>query len=110
MPSSTKDEVALPSSTNPSNGTALINTNARVNGVPHPGDVKINVQGAFIVDKDQSCRMPELLQEIALERVTSNDPEPLLNDTNDIRLPNHKAIVSHIAVDVCCFDDRTLNA
>lgn len=50
----------------------------------HPGNVRINVQGAFIVDE---------------EPVTprSDDYE---HDPRDIRLPNHTSVVSHIAVDV----------
>ncbi|KAF2633851.1 hypothetical protein BU25DRAFT_325081, partial [Macroventuria anomochaeta] len=51
----------------------------------HPGNVKINVQGAFIVDEEQ----PGTPQ--------SEDYE---HDPKDIRLPNHTAVVSHIAVDV----------
>jgi len=53
--------------------------------ITHPGSVKINVKGAFIVDQES--------------------PVPNINggthDTKDIRLPNHTAVVSHIAVDVC---------
>jgi hypothetical protein len=51
----------------------------------HPGNVRINVQGAFIVDEEQ----PGTPQ--------SEDYE---HDPKDIRLPNHTAVVSHIAVDV----------
>lgn len=55
--------------------------------ITHPGSVKINVKGAFIVDQD------------------SVSPNGSVNgrsyDTKDIRLPNHTAVVSHIAVDVC---------
>lgn len=50
----------------------------------HPGNVKINIQGAFIVDDE-----PE-----------SPASEDYQHDCRDIRLPNHNAIVSHIAVDV----------
>jgi hypothetical protein len=52
----------------------------------HPGSVKINVQGAFIVDQ---------------EAITPNGAGPNGGsyDTKDIRLPNHTAVVSHIAVD-----------
>jgi hypothetical protein len=51
----------------------------------HPGNVHINVQGAFIVDEEQ----PGTPQ--------SEDYE---HDPKDIRLPNHTAVVSHIALDV----------
>ena len=51
----------------------------------HPGNVRINVQGAFIVDEEQPSTP------------LSEDYE---HDTKDIRLPNHTEVVSHIAVDV----------
>lgn len=52
-----------------------------------PGAVKINVQGAFIVD------------EVASK--TQNQSEcGAQHDTRDIRLPNHKAVVSHVALDI----------
>lgn len=60
--------------------------------IKHPGNVVINVQGAFIAD-DQA-KTP------GLETLTGQD-EACSHDTRDIRLPNHKAVVSHIAVDVC---------
>lgn len=51
--------------------------------IPHPGDVLINVQGAFIVgDPNHPADSPEQRQ------------------TKDIRLPNHTAIVSHVAIDI----------
>lgn len=53
--------------------------------ISHPGNVRINVQGAFIVDEEQ----PGTPQ--------SEDYE---HDPYDIRLPNHTAVVSHVAVDV----------
>ncbi|OAL49556.1 fumble-domain-containing protein [Pyrenochaeta sp. DS3sAY3a] len=51
----------------------------------HPGNVRINVQGAFIVDEE----VPGTPQ--------SEDYE---HDPKDIRLPNHTSIVSHVAVDI----------
>lgn len=55
--------------------------------ISSPGAVRINVQGAFIVDQ-----------------VPSNTPDQLehgvQHDSKDIRLPNHKAVVSHIALDI----------
>lgn len=50
----------------------------------HPGTVRINVQGAFIVDDEP----------------TTPQSEDYEHDPRDIRLPNHTAVVSHIAVDV----------
>ncbi|OCK86290.1 pantothenate kinase-like protein [Lepidopterella palustris CBS 459.81] len=52
--------------------------------ISHPGAVRINVQGAFIVDDEPATPQSE-------------DYE---HDTKDIRLPNHTAVVSHIAVDI----------
>jgi len=54
----------------------------------HPGAVKINVKGAFIVDHDT-------------EGSPNGNPNGGTHETKDIRLPNHTAVVSHIAVDVC---------
>lgn len=53
----------------------------------HPGSVKINVTGAFIVD-----------QESTTPRNGRGSPDH--HQTSDIRLPNHTAVVSHIAIDV----------
>ncbi|TVY81414.1 Pantothenate kinase [Lachnellula suecica] len=55
--------------------------------ITHPGSVKINVKGAFIVDQD-----PESPKGKAVNGGS--------HDTKDIRLPNHTAVVSHIAVDI----------
>jgi hypothetical protein len=56
----------------------------------HPGSVRINVKGAFIVD--QGTTTP----------ASSNGRgSPNHHETKDIRLPNHTAVVSHIAIDVC---------
>ncbi|TVY35173.1 Pantothenate kinase [Lachnellula occidentalis] len=55
--------------------------------ITHPGSVKINVQGAFIVDQDPESPMGKAVNG------GSHDPR-------DIRLPNHTAVVSHIAVDI----------
>ena len=50
-----------------------------------PGAVRINVQGAFIVDQEPS---------------TTPDQSGAQHDTGDIRLPNHQAVVSHVALDI----------
>ncbi|KAF2645137.1 pantothenate kinase 4 [Massarina eburnea CBS 473.64] len=49
-----------------------------------PGTVRINVQGAFISDEEPLTPR-------------SDDYD---HDTRDIRLPNHTAVVSHVAVDI----------
>jgi hypothetical protein len=58
--------------------------------ITHPGSVKINVTGAFIVDQDSSSPTNG-----------HGNTNGGSHDTKDIRLPNHTAVVSHIAVDVC---------
>ncbi|RMZ71716.1 pantothenate kinase [Pyrenophora seminiperda CCB06] len=53
--------------------------------IQHPGNVRINVQGAFIVDEEHP------------DTPASEDYE---HDPHDIRLPNHTSVVSHVAVDI----------
>ena len=55
--------------------------------ITHPGSVKINVKGAFIVD--QGSATP-----------ANGRASPDHHQTQDIRLPNHHAVVSHVAIDV----------
>jgi len=55
--------------------------------ITHPGSVKINVKGAFIVDYGASSP-------------SNGRGSPDHHQTSDIRLPNHTAVVSHIAIDV----------
>lgn len=52
-----------------------------------PGTVKINVQGAFIEDEVPSTKWDQ----------TDDGAQ---HDTRDIRLPNHRAVVSHVALDI----------
>ncbi|KFY18656.1 hypothetical protein V493_08441 [Pseudogymnoascus sp. VKM F-4281 (FW-2241)] len=57
------------------------------NTISHPGSVKINVEGAFIVDRDSTSP-------------NRSGVDGANHETTDIRLPNHTAVVSHIAVDI----------
>ena len=61
--------------------------------ITHPGSVKINVKGAFIVDQENASPG-------AASATSSGSLNGGTHDTKDIRLPNHTAVVSHIAVDV----------
>ncbi|KAH8690535.1 putative pantothenate kinase [Talaromyces proteolyticus] len=54
----------------------------------NPGTVKINVQGAYIVD-DQP-QTPE----------SATDGDGVHYERKDIRLPHHTSVVSHVAVDI----------
>lgn len=59
--------------------------------IVRPGSVRINVKGAFIVDTPEGSP-------------TRDAPAgSTAHETKDIRLPNHTAVVSHIAVDVRSF-------
>lgn len=55
--------------------------------ITRPGAVRINVQGAFI------------LNEGTITPATENS-DGSVYDTAEIRLPHHTAVVSHVAVDV----------
>lgn len=56
--------------------------------IVRPGSVRINVKGAFIVDTPEGSP-------------TRDAPAgSTAHETKDIRLPNHTAVVSHIAVDI----------
>lgn len=54
--------------------------------ISHPGSVKINVEGAFIVEDEP--------------RLTNGNSEGVHYERKDIRLPHHTGVVSHVAVDV----------
>ncbi|KAH8661908.1 fumble-domain-containing protein [Xylariales sp. PMI_506] len=59
----------------------------------HPGSVRINVKGAFIVDTPEPGTP-------AAAGPGGSPVGSSYHDTKDIRLPNHTAVVSHIAVDI----------
>ncbi|PFH57967.1 hypothetical protein XA68_14328 [Ophiocordyceps unilateralis] len=63
------------------------------NTITRPGSVKINVKGAFIVDAETCSPAPGRIQ-------ASGSGSPTRRETSDIRLPNHTAVVSHIAIDI----------
>ncbi|KAI8627842.1 fumble-domain-containing protein [Xylariaceae sp. FL1651] len=57
--------------------------------ISHPGSVRINVKGAFIVDGTEQPNTP-----------ANGYANGSYHEGKDIRLPNHTAVVSHIAVDI----------
>jgi hypothetical protein len=67
----------------------------------HPGSVRINVEGAFIVDSDATS--PD-------GGGSGGGPATPSHETSDIRLPNHTAVVSHIAIDAHPFGGCRLAA
>ncbi|KAI0204106.1 fumble-domain-containing protein [Astrocystis sublimbata] len=75
---------------------AMTNTAEIDSAISHPGSVRINVAGAFIVDgtEQSSNEQPSSPANGALNANGS------YHEGKDIRLPNHTAVVSHIAVDI----------
>ena len=68
-----------------------------------PGSVKINVTGAFIVDPDTATPAIGARNGSGMPSGSiSGRHSPTHHETSDIRLPNHTAVVSHIAIDVRC--------
>jgi len=55
--------------------------------ITQPGAVRINVQGAFIVD--DGATTPQPIEDAGA-----------VHDSRDIRLPHHTAVVSHVAIDI----------
>lgn len=70
--------------------------------VLHPGTIKINVKGAFIVDDETPAQSTEASPAIGPGERPDEDWPDYKHDTNDIRLPNQSGAVSHVAVDVSC--------
>lgn len=68
------------------------------NTIIRPGSVRINVKGAFIVDNGGATPAPG--NGISSGASNGGNGSPTQHETRDIRLPNHTAVVSHIAVDV----------
>jgi hypothetical protein len=61
---------------------------------PNPASVKINVEGAFIVDDEINGK-------------NGAGEEGVHYEHKDIRLPHHTAVVSHVAVDVSTNSPRS---
>ncbi|KAI0445810.1 fumble-domain-containing protein [Xylaria telfairii] len=70
--------------------TSTATTTAEIDStISHPGSVRINVKGAFIVDGTEQPSTP-----------ANGYTNGSYHEGKDIRLPNHTAVVSHIAVDI----------
>ncbi|CAK7219484.1 hypothetical protein SCUCBS95973_003838 [Sporothrix curviconia] len=111
------DGAAVPQRPRTSTSTAEIGST-----IARPGPVRINVKGAFIVDEEPSGTSPTREGAGAASTSTSTRRSPRAGSGGgaargesvngrahspsehhspfDIRLPNHHAIVSHIAVDI----------
>lgn len=65
--------------------------------ISHPGSIKINVSGAYIV-KHEDPTPPESPD--GSNGATPPEEHAYEHDKRDIRLPNHTAVVSHVAADI----------
>ena len=98
-PANDEDADVIPSSPSSSDGEGLgqghtLERQKTNETITHPGDVRINVKGAFIVDAASPLGTPPPSEGFDV------DEEAYQQDPKGIRLPHHKAVVSHIAVDV----------
>lgn len=64
--------------------------------IAQPGSIKINVAGAHIIDHDEDSS-PERSPTTSH---SENDEHSYQHHKRDIRLPNHTAVVSHVAADI----------
>ncbi|KAK3694817.1 fumble-domain-containing protein [Podospora appendiculata] len=105
------DGIAASSSRSPSPPATTITTSARPRTaivttaeidttLSHPGSVRINVKGAFIVDQQESTTPTGTDSNGIANGPGSGRASPTNHETKDIRLPNHTAVVSHIAIDI----------
>lgn len=64
-----------------------------------PGSIKINVSGAYIIDHVDNLGPGN---EVALDgkTIVPAEEHAYEHDRRDIRLPNHTAVVSHVAADI----------
>lgn len=84
-------------------GTSQLSTSRNDHAaILHPGTIKINVKGAFIVDDEIPAQSTEASPAIGPGEHLDEDWPDYKHDTNDIRLPNQSGAVSHVAVDVSC--------
>jgi hypothetical protein len=73
-----------------------------------PLDVRIDVKGAYIISSDESSASSQSGDSGAAVTVVPDvvdleeleDAEDYQHDSNDIRLPRNRSVVSHMAVDV----------
>jgi hypothetical protein len=73
-----------------------------------PLDVRIDVKGAYIISAEDNTSTWEEESSTAglggidedLADLDLNGPEDYQHDSNDIRLPHNRSVVSHMAVDV----------
>lgn len=66
--------------------------------ISSPGSIKINVSGAYIIDHEEPT--PDASPSADGSLATPPEEHAYEHDKRDIRLPNHTAVVSHVAADI----------
>ena len=67
--------------------------------INQPGSIKINVEGAYIVDDVEDYSHAET-NGTPLSSIQEVEEQSYSHQNQDIRLPNHKSVVSHVAADI----------
>lgn len=65
--------------------------------IAQPGSIKINVTGAYIIDHEDDDASPD---RSPTSSHSENEEHSFQHHKRDIRLPNHTAVVSHVAADI----------
>ncbi|KAK0944448.1 hypothetical protein LTR29_004137 [Friedmanniomyces endolithicus] len=68
--------------------------------ITQPGSIKINVTGAYIIDHEDDDTPPESSSSSSPSSSSDSPEQTYQHHKRDIRLPNHTAVVSHVAADI----------
>lgn len=70
--------------------------------IKQPGAIEINVQGAYIIahEKDESLHSHGPSTRATSRPISDGEEKSYQYHKRDIRLPNHNAVVSHVAADI----------
>lgn len=68
--------------------------------ITEPGSIKINVSGAHLVNHDEPSPGADGAVELSPSPGSEEQEPDFEHDKRDIRLPNHTAVVSHVAADI----------
>ena len=68
--------------------------------INQPGSIRLDVSGAHIIDHEGDETPEVLSQANSPSRSPDGDEQLYQHHNRDIRLPNHKSVVSHVAADI----------
>ncbi|KAK1000865.1 hypothetical protein LTS01_004872 [Friedmanniomyces endolithicus] len=68
--------------------------------ITQPGSIKINVTGAYIIDHEDDDTPPSSSSSSSPSSSSESPEQTYQHHKRDIRLPNHTAVVSHVAADI----------